>query len=255
MTTGNRNVEASAQKACEQFVRHVMVLVARRTASNISHGSGVFIVGPSKTVAVLTAQHVAVGDWRLGLTFNGHTVGDAIIETISAPRKLDIALMMVRADVASEVLAQNNAIPLSALDDCDHPTALQKGTPLVAGGFPIQYQVKVADQTRNTDIVCFAQSVGCDRAHLSFDWSTVEVRCDSFPSAQLNIYPDTKFEQKAPSGLSGGPVFRAVPPQDHELWAPHVVLRLAAIAVKFNSRREIAIPVWRWRDWVHDAMK
>jgi hypothetical protein len=255
MTAAIRNQESSAQKASEYFVRRVMVLVVRKTKVACSHGSGVFIVGPSKKVAVLTAQHVAVGTGRLGLTFNGHTVGDAITKTISAPQKLDIALMMVHPDVASEVLAQDNAIPLSALDSCDHQDTLGKGTQLVVGGFPIQYQYQAGSQTRNIDIVCFAKSAGCDGTRLSFDWSTVEVRGDSFPAAQLNIYPETRFEQTKPSGLSGAPVFRAIQPQNGEIWVPHTAMRLAAIAVEFKSRRELAIPVWCWRTWVQEMLQ
>src|SRR5689334_22530035 len=57
-----------------------------------------------------------------------------------------------------------------------------------------------------------------------------------------------------PNGLSGGPVYYIRPTRAGSPWSPSSDATLIGIATEFTKRRELALPWWRWSEWVREAL-
>jgi hypothetical protein len=81
--------------------------------------------------------------------------------------------------------------------------------------------------------------------------SEVEEQAAS-PFARVGIKPGRRFMKK-PIGISGGAVWLWRRVNATTLWLPSRALTMVG-PIEFNNKRELAVPVSRWRQWFIDQL-
>jgi hypothetical protein len=254
--------DAAERHAREAMTAHVMrslvlLVFARQGERTPHHGSGTFVVGRSGRLAVLTAAHVVQPGDLVSLVTREAFVEDAIEDVVHPPGGLDIALAFVRDRIAGSLRAL--AIGPDRLEASGART-IPKGAQLVAAGFPEQFTFDARHpnhgwlQHRFVDIFHYTTEFKHDDRNISIAWKSGHVIGDSFPYEELDVPRNTRVQFKKPNGLSGGPVYHIRSSSADSLWSPSSDATLIGIATSFTNRRELALPWWRWVDWVRDVL-
>jgi hypothetical protein len=262
MDGSSANREAAERHAREAVTTHVMrslvlIVFARQGERTPYHGSGTLMVGRSGRVAVLTAAHVVQPGDLVSLVTREAFVQDAVVDVVHAPGSLDIALAFVRDPIAGSL--RGLAIGPDRLETSTART-IPKGAQLVAAGFPEQFTFDARHpdhgwlQHRFVDIFHYTSEFNHDDRNISIVWESGHVTGDSFPYDELDVPRDTKVQFKKPNGLSGGPVYHIRSTRAGSLWSPSSDATLIGVATSFTNRRELALPWWRWADWVREAL-
>ncbi|MGE0551595.1 MAG: serine protease [Kofleriaceae bacterium] len=235
----------------------VLIVFARQGERTPYHGSGTLVLGPSGRLAILTAAHVVQPGDLVSLVTREGFVQDTVDEVVHAPERLDIALAFVREPLASSL--RGLAIGPDRFETSTART-IPNGAQLVAAGFPEQFTFDARHPThgwlqhRFVDIFHYTTDFNHDDRNISIVWESGHVIGDSFPYDELEVPRDAKVQFKKPNGLSGGPVYYIRSTRAGSLWSPSADATLIGIATEFTNRRELALPWWRWSDWVREAL-
>lgn len=251
--------ERVAHEALTAFVRRSLVLIvfARQGERTPHHGSGTLIVGPSDRVGVLTAAHVVRPGDFISLVTTDEFHQDVVDEVVHAPDNVDVAIAFVRRSVAPAF--RDSALALESIE-FSTKRKIPQGSLLVAAGFPEQFTYDERHPThgwlqhRFVDVLNPTSDFKHDHRFISIRWKQGTVTGETFPFEDLGVPRETPIQFKKPSGLSGGPVYRVRTTQKGVLWSPTSDATLVGIAIEFVSRRELALPWWRWSQWVRNVM-
>ena len=69
-------------------------------------------------------------------------------------------------------------------------------------------------------------------------------------SSASGFFAAGRHPMKKPSGISGGAAWSWRKPAPDELWVPSTALRVVGVPHEFTNGRQLAVPIWRWRDWL-----
>jgi hypothetical protein len=183
---------------------------------------------------------------------------DVVDEVVHAPNNLDIAIAFVRKSVAPAL--RKSALALESIESSNE-RQIPQGAMLVAAGFPKPFTHDERHplhgwlQHRFVDILNPTSDFNHDHRFISIGWKQGTVTGETFPFEDLGVPRETPIQFRKPSGLSGGPVYRVRSTQKGVLWSPTSDAALVGVATEFVNRRELALPWWRWSQWVRDLME
>lgn len=243
-----------AQKAVTNYTRRGMVFVmGRGDGGKIEWpGSGSLWRTAAGNTLVLTAKHV-VEDHR-SFTI-GTTEGPEVRlhnAFITKHPSLDLALIRLPEGELSAL-----AFATSALSDV---TTVSKGAPLVVSGFPEHISFTDHDDLgeilRCGDMTSYSIAAGSDATSLSVEWKQTTITEETAQRFAKTGAKAGLQGLKKPKGLSGGAVWlwdnagaSAV------VWVPSLMVRMVGVPVEFKNQRELAVPIWTFRDWLLSALQ
>jgi hypothetical protein len=249
-----RSVDKEAKRAVIQYTRRSLVFIALRGAKgelDQGHGSGTVWRAASGLPVVLTAKHVV--DRHRSFTVGTTEGHDVRLRNASVIAHADQDLALLKMPDLSIV---ELAMTVSTLSD---RTQVTKGEGLLVSGYPKQGCFMDEDAAgkilRMGDISYFTHAAGSDAGTLSMDWKeslTDEATAALFKKTGMKA---GRNPMKKPSGLSGGAVWLWHKTEPGELWSPQVQVSMIGIPHEFANSRQLAIPVWRWKEWLRTSLE
>jgi hypothetical protein len=182
--------------------------------------------------------------------------GDVVDGIVRAPEGIDVAMVWVRSQFQSKLLAR--CIDLDRVES-RADRRIDRDVLLAVAGFPKQFtfdrrvDVNIVE-ARFVDSIRYTYDHRHDHEHISIGWRSAKISGESFPHAEFGTDPTTMTPLRKPAGISGGPVYTVAATRPNSLWAPSQDARLVGVASKWNTQREHAVPYWRWNEWLRDAL-
>lgn len=221
-----------------------MYVVLRGPTGEIQdHGSGTVWRVPGRGALLLTAHHVVENhsSFTLGNKHGEIRLRDATV--LRAPTG-DVAVV---------------PLPRSDLDSCafdpeelSEATTVAKGQQVMVLGYPESLKFVARDRlgeiTNMSTHTYGGFAAGSSRDSLSIEWKVGEsTEEQAQPFRHLGVKPGLQPLSK-PTGISGGGVWliRKQP----GIWTVEGAVRFVAVPHEYVSQRQLAVPVWRWRDWL-----
>lgn len=204
---------------------------------------------------LLTAAHVFDNGARGALFGEDLAIEDAI-STVRRMPNADVALALLTDDARGlDTLAMD---PSSISDETS--SAVRKGDTVDVIGFPEAVAVQILDPvrdkpfTRHGDMIHRTVIAGVDRAAISIVWKEGDIAQSSsalYEAAGFKI--GTRVNQRKPSGISGGAVWKQLRADD-EVWTAEKVFRMVGIPSEFTNGRLLAVPARRWLPWLREQL-
>jgi hypothetical protein len=245
-------VNKAAMDAARHYTRRGLVLIALRDQNRngdniIDHGSGTLLRGASGAVIALTAKHL-VADTRSMSVMNPNGPNVRLREAQVTEHATDdvAAIHLEHAEFASR------AFELDVIGD---ERTIAKGAQVVVCGFPKRFSGTDEDTKgplqRYADMTHFGAVRGCDQRSISVDWRQAEFDDEAAGTLRrFGVQPGLQPLNK-PRGISGGAVWLwPETPSGRLVWAPVTRLHIIGMACEYTNGAELAVPVWRWRDWL-----
>lgn len=253
----NRGIEENAARLAQAFFRKPLALVFNVGANGriVNQGSGTLVRAASGRAVVLTAAHL-LSDGMRGAVFGDTEAFDDAIADVRLMPRVDVAIAVLR----------DNARPLDdlAIDPnliAEGATAsVRKNDTVDVIGFPETVRVRVPDPDRGRmvwrhgDMLHRTVVAGSNRDVISIVWREGDIMEGSsaiYDSAGFKI--GTRVNQKKPSGISGGAVWKQLRADD-EVWTASKVFRMIAIPHEFKYGKQLAIPATRWLPWLREQL-
>lgn len=226
-------------------------------------GSGTLVRTPANKIIVLSADHV-LKDVGAGFSLGAEgikTIGDpfaAIWKHPDATVDVAVALLQPRAAEACGQQAINWQSIAAAGDDW------VEGEPAIVCGFPVDYRVERVDEVRKVVTqsyvpVAYTTLVhGTDNAgRYKLAWGDAFARDDDRNPLLpvFDIKPGELFQQKRPTGVSGGPLWRLRPLDTREIWSASRAADIIGICESWDEESIAFCPSTRvWGPWFREVI-
>jgi len=246
------SLEQHAMKAAAVYTRRNIVYIARRGKGGelAGHCSGSLWRTSGGLAAALTVKHFVTG--HRSFTIGGTTAHQVRLRDacfLEHP-KLDLAVL-----VLNDPEMANLALPVDALADVSD---LAKGAPLLVSGFPKQGCFMDRDAKGEIklmgDLTYFTAAAGRATQSISIQWKeaeTDEATAQLFRKAEIRA---GRHPMKKPESLSGGAAWLWRLLDANKVWSPSEAVKFVGVPYEFTNQRELALPVWHWREWFHEQL-
>jgi hypothetical protein len=251
VTKDQVKIDQQAREAAAAFIRRALGFIVRRGERGelLGQASGTLWLSARKTPVVLTCWHSVGnhGSFSIG-TPQGPQI--RLRDAVAAKHPTDdVAIIRLPAHELS-----THALDASVLADAK---TLTKNLGVVVAGFPDHLSFEDSDERGRIQQLgmhtYFGITAGSDARSISIQWKEgVSSEADAAPFRHLGVKAGLQ-PMKKPIGISGGAAWLWDRGEVDKLWTP-TLFRFVGVPYEFTNQRQLAVPVWRWRDWLLERL-